>query len=173
VIEEYEEQPKPFAGLGRVSLEDWRDREGAGTLARVSWGDIEVLPAKDVIHIGDSLRFTFSVRFAEALQGKRVKMSLVLRTTDGLPIANMVNEDSSFDLASVGAVETVSVMLKHVNFYPGTYNVGFWVGDLDSATYDYAIDCMSFQVAPGGEVAKRHLPVGAGLLFLRPDWSRG
>jgi lipopolysaccharide transport system ATP-binding protein len=172
VMEKYEEAPKPFAGLGQVSLEAWRDREGPGTLARVVSGRIDVLPEKSEIRIGDSLRFTFCVSFAEAVLGKRVKMSLVLRTGDGFPIANMVTDDSRFEIANVGPVETISITLKDVIFYPGTYNVGFWVGDIESATHDFVNDCMAFQVSSGGELAKRHLPLGAGLLFLTPDWSR-
>jgi len=172
VIEKYEEPLKPYAGFGKVALQDWRDRDGPGIDARITSGEIEVLPVKSDIHIGDTLRFIFSIKFSDAIFGRRVKMSLVLRTHDGFPIANMVTDDSGFEITEVRGFETVSIMIDEVNLYPGTYNVGFWVGDMLSETYDFVNDCMSFQVSPGGTVAKRHLPRGAGLLFLRPSWER-
>lgn len=172
VIEKYEEPLKPFAGFGKIDLQDWRDREGPGTEARVTNGEIEVLPAKAEIHIGDAIRFVFSIKFSDVVLGRRVKMALALRTNDGFPLANMVTDDSGFEVTEVRAVETVSITLDKVCLYPGTYNVGFWVGDMSSETYDYVINCMSFQVSPGGSVVRRYLPRSAGLVFLQPTWER-
>lgn len=172
VVEMYEAPPKPQIGFGRIDLEDWGLREGKKEGATIRWGEIASPSGKSEVHIGDALQFTFGVRFDPQVIGKTIKMSLVLRSHDGLPIANMVSDDSNFFVKDVREEESISITLDKINLYPSTYSVGFWVGDEQSATYDYVSDCITFQIAAGGNIVKRHLPLGAGLLYLTPDWIR-
>ena len=95
-----------------------------------------------------------------------------LRTSDGLPISNMVDEDSGFCVDSARDMEAISVILRDVRFYPGHYSVSLWVGSPESETWDWVHDCISFEVVEGGALAHRRLPRDAGLLFLTPLWER-
>ena len=175
-IEEYEEHSRPPMSFGRVELVNWRNRTGGDVGARIKWVELtsDGKAAHDgSIHIGDSIRVTFGVAFDAAFVGKPVKLSVTLMTSDGIALANMVDEDSDFCVKSVRAQEVVSVLISDVRFYPGTYYVGLWVGSAASETLDYVQDCTAFEIVLGGSVARRvRLPRDAGLLFISPAWTR-
>ena len=175
VINSYEDRAAPLLTFGRIELTDWRERQGGNRGVRIAWG--EVAPNDDAnksgaLYVGDNLRFTFCIQFDPEWVGKSVILSLALHTEDGIPIANMVSNDSSFFINDVRTQETFSIILHDQRFYPSTYLVGFWVGTLESETLDLVESCISFEVLPGGSLTRRRLPRDAGLIFLTPTWSR-
>ncbi|CAN5249489.1 ABC transporter ATP-binding protein [soil metagenome] len=128
--------------------------------------------ASRIFSIGDSIHVIFSLRFYHPNQ-KPVKTSIELKTIDGVKIANMIDTDSAFQVESDLNNEVFyEVILKDVRFYPGTYYISLYAGDLSSLeTYDYVADCISFEIIDGGKLTQRRLPRSAGLLFLTPEWK--
>jgi lipopolysaccharide transport system ATP-binding protein len=122
--------------------------------------------------IGAAVELSFGIRFSSHVVGNKVKLAVQLRTLDGIPIANMIDEDSGFNLGPVAAAEAVAVTLRDLRFYPGRYLLSLWVGSADSETWDAVQDCVVLEIAEGGALARRRLPRDAGLLFLTPEWRR-
>lgn len=175
VIAEYEALFDPLSRFGKIELSSWSNRTRNGDHALIEWADIQPIDQDGTsggLQIGSGIRLTFSVRFARHDVGKPVKLAVQLRTVDGIPLANMVDEDSNFAIATICPTETVSLTLKDLRLYPGRYLIGFWVGSPDSETWDAVHDCISLEMANVGGLARRRLPRDAGLLFLTPEWQR-
>lgn len=175
VIGAYECAAMPKGTFGRVSLADWKNRTGKNREAIIEWAEVNLEGANldaTAVYVGSSIRIGFSVNFQKSLIGKRAKFAVQLRTVDGVPIANMVDEDSGINVDSVRSHEVLSLVLRDLRLYPGTYLMSLWVGSADSETWDWVHDGISIEVVEGGPVARRRLPRDAGLLFLTPEWKR-
>ena len=123
--------------------------------------------------IGDDMTIAFGMRPAGVHRGKRVKVAVQLRTSDGTQLCNMVDVDSGFEIQRLRGQETLAVTLRDMRFYPDTYYVSFWIGSVTSTeTFDHVQDCLSFEIVDGGGLTTRRLPRQAGLLFLTPEWRR-
>lgn len=122
--------------------------------------------------IGDDIEFVFSI-FATTANEKKIKTAIELRTSEVTRLCNMIDVDSSFQVyCQPLAINKFKVVLKDVRFYPGTYYVSFYIGDMSSSeTYDYLADILSFEILDGGSYTKRILPRSAGLLFFTPTWE--
>lgn len=175
VLNAYEDRSATLRTFGRIELTDWRERTGGNLGVRIAWGEVTLADDANnsgVLYVGGNLRLTFCVHFDPEWVGKSVMLSVVLRTEDGVPIANMISKDSGFFINDVRAEETVSIILHDQRFYPSAYLVGFWVGSPESETWDFVDNCISFNVSPGGSLTQRRLPRDAGLIFLTPSWRR-
>ena len=166
---------EPLMSFGRIDLQDWAKRTGGASGAKIEWAELH--PSRgssngDAIQIGLDIRLMFGIRFEEMRQSKPIRLAVSLRESDGARIANMVDEDSKFYIDSARAEESFSVILSDVRLYPGTYLLSFWVGSLQSETWDCVHDCIAVEILGGGRLAKRFLPREAGLLFLTPRWAR-
>ena len=102
-----------------------------------------------------------------------VKTAVELKTSDGIKISNMIDVDSSFQVEfRTQNVASYQIVLKDVRLYPDLYFLSFYAGDMSSTEpYDYAEDCISFEIIDGGLLTGRTLPRVAGLLFFTPEWS--
>jgi len=97
-----------------------------------------------------------------------------LATSDGVKLANMVDFDSGFTVPPFSDTLLVRVRLQDVRFYPGSYQIGLFVGSTRGEDcYDHVQDCLRFEIVGGGRLTTRLLPRGAGLLFLTPRWKSG
>jgi lipopolysaccharide transport system ATP-binding protein len=126
-----------------------------------------------IFSIGESLYINFSMNFLNPNQ-KFVKTSIVLKTADGMNIANMIDVDSGFQVVSnEKGISSFEVVLKDLRLYPNIYYLSFWAGDMSSSEfYDFVEDCISFEIIDGGMLTSRHLPSSVGLLFLTPSWEK-
>ena len=174
-IEKYEEVSRAPQSIGRIELADWKNRTWSDSGARIEWVELtsDSKVANDgSIHIGDSIRVTFGVRFDAVRVGKPIRLSVTLATSDGIPLANMVDEDSQFCIEAAAADEVLSVTLADIRFYPGSYFVSLWAGSPQSATWDHVHDCIALKIVSGGKLTRRELPRHAGIVFLTPVWTR-
>jgi lipopolysaccharide transport system ATP-binding protein len=100
-------------------------------------------------------------------------MAVELKSSDGTKLANMIDEDSAYHIASFDGNTEIEVTMKDIRLYPDTYYISLYVGDTSSHdVYDYREDCISFDVIDGGKLTTRTLPRVAGLLFYTPSWNR-
>ncbi|MES2209899.1 MAG: ABC transporter ATP-binding protein [Chloroflexota bacterium] len=121
--------------------------------------------------VGDDIIIRFGIRLAPERPG--TKLAVSLRTSDGLPIAHMVDDDSAFVLDRSSEGSTVSVILDDVRLYPGSYAVTLWaVNSANTEVFDHAEACITIRIVDGGRLTMRHLPRHSGLLFLTPKWER-
>ena len=121
------------------------------------------------ISIGDDLVLVFNIE--SKIEKCILRMSIELKSSDGLKMANMIDVDSNF-LNISDKLKTYEVRLKDIRLYPGTYFLSLYVGDQTSTeVYDYVEDCISFEVIDGGSLTKRPLPKTAGLFFFTPKWK--
>ena len=160
--------------FGRIDLRGWKNRAHANPVALIEWAEFGLCDESqgNGVQIGSNIRVSFEVRFDASVIGTKIKLAVQLKTADGLPISNMIDEDSGFCVDSVREAESVSVTMRDVRFYPGHYLVSLWVGSPASETWDWVHDCISFEIAEGGPLARRQPLRGAGLLFLTPQWER-
>ncbi len=121
--------------------------------------------------IGDDLVFIMTLYSQELVQD--IKIAFQLFTSQDIPIGNIVDTDSGFQIDSINGVLKIQVTLSDIRFYPNQYQLGLWVGNVDSVErYDYLERCAVFEVVDGGKLTSRRLPLSAGLLFLTPDWKQ-
>lgn len=122
--------------------------------------------------IGDDLCVRFNFRTSIDMAGAPIKLALQLRTSDGIALCNMTDTDSHFQLERSVESNSVDVRISDLRFYPGEYFVSLWAGTIDSrSTYDFAHDCICFEITDGGTLTNRTLPREAGLFFLTPEWK--
>lgn len=160
--------------LNPVTLVNYLHRHGSGEatfeFAQLSRECGEPCTA---FSIGDLIRFDFKLRVKEERRDNSVKLAIELRSFDGTRLCNMVDDDSSFKIERARKIESLSVCLSDVRFYPDTYHVSLWAGSSTSTeTYDYVENCLTFEIVGGGNLTSRVLPRSAGILFLTPEWSR-
>lgn len=122
------------------------------------------------LNIGEDLTISFRLK-RNAHNLNPVRISIELKASDGLNIANMIDVDSNFD-SNYQEAATFNVKLKDIRLYPDSYLLSLYAGDITSNdVFDYVEDCISFEVIGGGESTSRPLPRSAGLLFLTPEWK--
>ena len=123
--------------------------------------------------LGEDVTVRFRIHFTPRFTERAVRLSVLVRRSDGTPLCDLTDADSAFSLQDFGTHETLSVTLRDLRFYPDTYYVGLWAGsDYGDETHDFAEDCLSFEVLDGGHLTTRRLNKNAGVLFLTPDWHR-
>jgi len=121
-------------------------------------------------NIGEDFTISFQLK-RNSKSITPVRISIELKASDGLNIANMIDADSSFD-SHYQNEAIFNVCLKDIRLYPDTYLLSLYIGDTTSNdVFDYIEDCASFEVIGGGELTSRPLPRSAGLLFLTPEWK--
>ena len=121
--------------------------------------------------IGDNIKVMFGLKFSEGCPS--VKLAVEIRTADGVPLCNMTDVDSEFKLERTKEREVLSVCIQDVRLYPGSYYLSLWLGSTTSTEiFDYAQDCLMFNIIDGGKLTMRQLPRSAGLLFLTPEWKQ-
>lgn len=123
--------------------------------------------------IGENIVICFQIKFVSP-NSSSVKTSVELKTLDGLKIANMIDIDSNFQVQNnKEGTADYQVVINDIRLYPDIYSLSFYVGDMTSTEpYDYAEDCISFEIMDGGSLTTRPLPKNAGLLFLTPSWAQ-
>lgn len=175
VVEVYEGSLAPVSSFGRIDLRNWKNRNSRAVGALYEWAEISTDDASSAdsrIYVGSNVHIRFGVRFDVSRVGQPTKLAVALRTSDGIPLANMVDEDSGFFIMSARTEEACEVVLRDLRLYPGIYFASLWVGSVASETWDCVNDCICFEVLSGGDLVRRRLPREAGLLFLTPEWAR-
>jgi lipopolysaccharide transport system ATP-binding protein len=120
--------------------------------------------------MGETITIRIVLRSNIDLSGKAISISIT--SDDGLPICNIVNADSAFDLAGKSGLHAVDISIEDIRLYPGRFIVGVWAGTHDGRdTYDHVESGLSFEILDGGKLTARSLPRTSGLLFLTPRWS--
>jgi lipopolysaccharide transport system ATP-binding protein len=159
-----------------IDFENVKEREGNGRV-RFKW--VEIYSLTNNIRTRDfSLGEDLSIRFcigngSVSNAGLPLRMAIELKTSDGIKLATMIDEDSNFHISSFDGNLTVEVILKDLRLYPDTYYLSLYVGDISSRDiYDYLDDCINFEVNDGGKLTTRPLPRSGGLLFYTPAWQR-
>jgi len=155
-----------------VNLDNYLSRKGNGLYR---FKNAVILNKKGEIcqsfSIGDDIYISFKIEQFQKM--KRPKMAVKLRTADGIPLCNMVDNDSGFQLNDLKKIENITVTLKDIRLYPGSYYISLWIGSSDSVDiFDYVEDCLVFNIVDGGKLTARRLPKEAGLLFLTPEWRK-
>ena len=164
-----------LASRASVELSSDAGRQGSRSVL-LEWAEIRDADnsARQRFSIGEDVTVAFGLRVMdEGRLSQRVKLAIQLRSSDGMPIANIVDADSGFEVTDLHANEVISARLRDVRLYPDSYFVSLWVGSEDSnEVFDYAENCLSFEIVGGGRLTSRRLPRSSGILFLTPDWSR-
>src|SRR6266516_4319111 len=156
---------------GMVDLRQFPGRGGSGALRFES---ARLLSGADELSaefcIGDDIQVEFVVRKHRPVGS--LTFAVELATSDGMKLANMVDFDSGFTIPPFSDTLLIRVRLQDVRFYPGSYQIGLFVGSSrGDDTYDHVQDCLRFEIVGGGRLTTRLLPRGAGLLFLTPHWN--
>jgi lipopolysaccharide transport system ATP-binding protein len=126
-----------------------------------------------VFSIGETLHIHFSLKINNPNE-RYIKTAIELKTSEGMKIANMIDVDSGFQVEfQTENLISYEVLLHDLRFYPDTYILSFYAGDMSSSeAYDYIEDCITFEIVDGGILTSRSLPRQTGLLYLTPTWER-
>ncbi len=123
--------------------------------------------------LGEDLTVEFGLEFSRHSFGNPVQLSVLLRAADGTPLANITDRDERFEVNSQQTRQTVRVHLADFRLYPDTYFLSLWAGsDYADQTYDFAEDCLGFEVIDGGQLTTRRLNLKAGRVFLSAAWTQ-
>lgn len=157
----------------KVDLSNYQPRRGTGEVL------FESVRLQNALHedcrdfsIGDEIYIVFRIKTCSYYVNKKIKLAVQLRSSDGLPLCNMIDVDSGFQVEGLHERETVSVRITDVRLYPDTYFISLWAGSITSTErFDHVVDCLSFDIVDGGKLTARLLPRSAGILFMTPEWQ--
>ena len=161
--------------LHTVDLTHYKPRRGTQDIV-FEWAQLSDSEQRacQKFSVGDDITVTLGLKpVRHYYHNKKVKVAVQLRTSDGIPICNMVDTDSNFQIEYLRNREVLSICIKDIRLYPDTYYASLWVGTVTSTeTFDHVQDCLSFSIVDGGKLTARHLPRSAGIVFLTPEWNR-
>lgn len=161
-----------FTSEASVDLQNYPLRKGNQKFSFVSalLQDDKGMICKN-FSIGDEITLKYRIR--KKSEFGALKLAVEIKSEDGIAICNMVDSDSKFSLSNPRESEEISVVLKDIRLYPGTYYFSLWMGGSDSVDiFDYVENCLSFNITDGGRLTSRKLPRSAGIFFFSPDWQR-
>lgn len=119
--------------------------------------------------IGDSLTLKIRLKSKEKI---RYKMAIHLYRGDQTRLANIENMDSDLDLEPFIGEREMIVTFNNIKFYPNTYILSLWLGDVSSHEYiDYLRHCARFEIVEGSALVPRELPSPTGVLYMTPAWT--
>ena len=120
--------------------------------------------------MGSDITVAFVVAFADP--SVSTKLSMSIRTSDGLQVSHTVDDDASFSMPSGLPLQEVRVRLPDIRLYPGSYRITLYINDgSNTQLFDQAENCLTFDITDGGHYTFRPLPRHSGLFFLTPDWT--
>lgn len=160
--------------LTNINLNDYPFRKGHQGVY-FQWANIGNKNGEtNKFSIGDDIIIKFKLNSKLLYLGQQVRLSVALRSSDGIALVHMVDEDSHFKIKSIRQEEIVEVVMSDIRFYPDEYHLSLYVGSITSSEcYDYVEDCLSFVINDGGVLTSRRLPISAGRMLLTPIWKRG
>jgi len=120
--------------------------------------------------IGDDLIFDINILCEKKIRFAR--MSLHIKSSDGIPIYHFHNIDAGFELTDLDGQLWIRITLKKQKIYPGEYHVNLWLGDMSYEYLDYIQNAMKFMVIEGGIVLRRPLDRNAGVVHEIPLWEK-
>jgi hypothetical protein len=121
--------------------------------------------------IGDDMDLSLSIKASQPM--KSLSIAIHIYRYDQLVLANIENIDSNFSISDINGEAAFSIRFKNLNFYPGTYKLGFWIASTESQeTHDHLLYCADFTVLEGSSIVRRKLIKEAGILYLTPEWKR-
>jgi lipopolysaccharide transport system ATP-binding protein len=122
--------------------------------------------------IGESITFNYEL-YADPSWGEaEIGLAIVITNSNGIRVCNMVDKYSKFQAPRFSGSIVASSTLHDLRLYPDIYFLSFWVGPFNaSETYEYAEDCLSFEIINGGNLSSWNLPTAAFLLYYTPEWE--
>lgn len=167
ILDEYMQQN--VVSLGSKVRE--RVGDAAVWISEVVVGDEKGLQRHEFF-IGETVALRFRLKAGGNGVGLRVKLSVMLRSYDGIALANMVDVDSSFAADALMEDQWITLLLDDIRLYPGLYYASIWVGGKESIdAYVTWEDAFVFSMLEGGGRSARSLLRSAGLFFLTPRWA--
>jgi lipopolysaccharide transport system ATP-binding protein len=122
--------------------------------------------------IGESITFSYELYADPSLGEVEVGLAITITNSNGIKVCNMVDKYSKFQAPRFSGSIVASSTLHDLRLYPDIYFISFWVGSFNaSETYEYAEDCLSFEIINGGNLSKWNLPTAAFLLYYTPEWE--
>jgi lipopolysaccharide transport system ATP-binding protein len=119
--------------------------------------------------IGDDVCISFCIESSTIV--KNIKLSLEIRTSEGIKLSNSIDMDSGFQIEKVDGLQSYCICFRDIRLYPDAYYISLWASSTDSIEpYDYIEDCLRFQIVDGGKLTMRYLPRSAGIFFFTPEW---
>ena len=132
---------------------------------RNSQGDID-----SEFFIGDDITFILNVENCSDL--KKSVMGVLVSTNDDIPVLQVLNYDSNYEIIHTDKKETYKVVIKDISLYPDEYTVSLIIADGSDIIYDYIKECLSFTILAGGKKVNRSLVRESGMFFVSPDWDK-
>jgi lipopolysaccharide transport system ATP-binding protein len=160
---------RPSAG-GDVDLRAVRERSGNGqarftrVVTRNGTGS-----TSDTFTIGEDILIDLWL-FSETVLCS-ARMSLNVRTADGIGVYHFVAADAGFELENIHGEASLRISIGDQRLYPGEYQVTLWLADAGYEALDYIPNAFSFTVATGGSNVTRQLACGAAVVHEVPEWS--
>ena len=118
--------------------------------------------------IGDDLTIRFQIELVDQKIPPKYDIAIIIKTSDGIPIANCHNTDSCFALE--GFAGTYEVTFRDILLYPGQYFISLWAGNVE--TYDFLQNILSFNIISSGLKTTRILKRYDGIFFFVPLWKQ-
>jgi lipopolysaccharide transport system ATP-binding protein len=120
--------------------------------------------------MGDDLVVRFQIKWLDQNFSQKIHIAIIIKTSDGIPIANCLNMDSGFKLENLSG--TYEVNFKDNLLYPGQYHISLWAGLDRIETYDYVQNIISFNIIGGGLKTTRDLLRTDGIFYFTPSWKK-
>jgi lipopolysaccharide transport system ATP-binding protein len=156
-----------------INLSDYKNRRGSQEV-QFDWVKLCNYEGRHQkkFSIGDDIKIIFQIHTDKRFTIQKIKLAIKLKSSDGIPLCNIVDVDSNFHIDKLEKTQIISVGLKDIRLYPDVYIISLWVGNITSSdVYDFVEDSLGFEIIDGGRMTTRSLPRIDGLFFWTPEWE--
>ncbi|MBN8697648.1 MAG: ABC transporter ATP-binding protein [Bacteroidetes bacterium] len=124
----------------------------------------------NVFVIGDDMELRLTIVAPVPIK-ENVNIAIHISRYDETILSNIENIDSNYFINGLGYETVIRIKFKHLNFYPETYKLGFWLANSSRLAMDHIINCAEFRIIEGSSLVRRELYKSKGTIYLTPDWE--
>lgn len=147
------------------------ERKGSGA-ARFS--KLEIFnrgQLNNVFMIGEEMELRLTIISQEPIRDN-LNIAIHISRFDEIMLSNIENMDSNFTISGIEYETVLSIKFKHINFYPETYKLGFWLANSNRLAIDHILNCAEFRIIEGSPLVSRELYKSKGSIYITPEWEK-
>jgi lipopolysaccharide transport system ATP-binding protein len=117
----------------------------------------------------DTIDVVISICFRKKCKGLRLAVRIC--EENGMPVSQIMNVDSGFDISSDEGQLAIRVRTHHLMLYPNDYLLTITLADSRNHPIDIAEGILRFKMIQDSRICRRNLPRSSGLVFYSADWQ--
>jgi len=154
-----------------VDLNNYKERYGTGEVI-FKWAMLKNSKNEEMksFSLGDDIKLVFELEANGRDSGFTILIEL--KSSDGTPLYKIFDHFSGFNAKKITPNSSIiSVTFEDIRLYPDKYYLTICLRDYQGEYYDFAKDCLSFEIVDGGDHTQMPLSTKDGRFFIAPIWE--